>query len=109
MRVRPGDEHGLAGAGERARAVGDYFYQGPLTETWTFGSAPAELRARHQPFTITYAPRTISGWLTAVLDAGLRLEMVGEPHADEATAAAYPRVADTRIAPFALLVRARKP
>jgi SAM-dependent methyltransferase len=99
------DEDGV----RRARAVGGYFYQGPLTDTWTFGSAPAEIRDRHRPFTITYARRTISGWLTAVLDAGLRLELVAEPCAGEATAAAHPWVADTRIAPWVLLVRARKP
>lgn len=93
----------------RARALGEYFREGPLTETWTFSGASAQLRDRHRPFTITYARRTITGWLTAALDAGLRIEAVAEPHADEATAAAHPVVADTRIAPFFLLVRARKP
>jgi SAM-dependent methyltransferase len=39
----------------QARVVGEYFYQGPLTETWTFSAAPAEVRDRHQPFTITLA------------------------------------------------------
>ena len=34
----------------QARAVGDYFYEGPLTETWSFGAAPAEFRERHPPF-----------------------------------------------------------
>jgi SAM-dependent methyltransferase len=93
----------------RALAIGDYFYQGPLTETWSFGAAPPGLRARHRPFTITYARRTLAGWLTAVLAAGLIIEAVAEPRADEATAAAHPEVADTRIAPYFLIVRARKP
>jgi SAM-dependent methyltransferase len=93
----------------QARAVGDYFYEGPLTETWRFGNAPAELRDRHRPFTITYARRTLAGWLTAVLASGLIIEAVAEPCADEQTAAAHPEVADTRIAPYFLLVRARKP
>jgi SAM-dependent methyltransferase len=97
-------------SGERqALAIGDYFYQGPLTETWSFGTAPSGLRARHRPFTITYARRTLAGWLTAVLAAGLTIEAIAEPHADEATAAAHPEVADTRIAPYFLIVRARKP
>jgi SAM-dependent methyltransferase len=97
-------------SGERqALAIGDYFYQGPLTETWSFGAAPSGLRARHRPFTITYARRTLAGWLTAVLAAGLIIEAVGEPYADETTAAAHPEVADTRIAPYFLIVRARKP
>lgn len=46
------DESGV----RQARAVGDYFYQGPLTETWTFSAAPAEVRDQYPPFTITYAP-----------------------------------------------------
>lgn len=97
-------------AGEReALAVGDYFYEGPLTETWIFGAAPAQLQDRHQPFTITYARRTLTGWFNAVRNAGLAIEAIDEPHADEATARTHPEVADTRIAPYFLLVRARKP
>ncbi len=97
-------------AGERqARAIGEYFYQGPVIETWTFGAVPAHIRERHEPFTITYARRTFTGWLNAVLGAGLSVEAVAEPCADERTAAEHPEVADTRIAPHFLLVRARKP
>jgi hypothetical protein len=93
----------------QARVVGEYFYQGPLTETWTFSATPAEVRDRHQPFTITYARRTLTGWLSAVLAAGLAIETIAEPHADEPTAAIHPEVADTRIAPYFLVVRARQP
>jgi SAM-dependent methyltransferase len=96
-------------AGEReALAIGDYFYEGPLSETWTFGAVPPEARDRHRPFTITYARRTLSGWIGAVLAAGLTIEAVAEPCADAETAAARPEVADTRIVPFFLLVRAKK-
>jgi SAM-dependent methyltransferase len=99
------DEAGV----RRERSVGGYFYEGPLTETWTFGAARAAgAGERSEPFTITYARRTFSGWLTAVLGAGLRVEAVAEPFADERTAAEHPEVADTRIAPHFLLVRARK-
>ena len=93
----------------QARVIGGYFYQGPLSETWTFSAAPAHLRDRHRPFTITYARRTLTGWLSAVLAAGLIIEAIAEPHADERTAAAHPEVAGTRIAPYCLIVRARKP
>ena len=86
----------------QARAVGDYFYQGLLTERWAFNNAPAQLRDRHQPFTITYARRTLAGWLSAVLASGLAIEAIAEPCADEETAAANPQVADTRIAPYFL-------
>jgi hypothetical protein len=99
------DESGV----RQARAVGDYFSQGPLTGTWIFSAAPAELRDRYQPFTITYARRTMTGWLSAGLGAGLVIEAIAEPCADEETAGAYPEVADTRIAPYFLIVRARKP
>ena len=99
------DESGV----RQARAVGDYFHQGPLTETWAFSAVPAQLRDRYQPFTITYARRTLAGWLTAVLCAGLTIEAIAEPCADEQTAAACPQVADTRIAPYFLIARARKP
>jgi SAM-dependent methyltransferase len=71
-------------SGEReALAIGDYFYEGPLTETWIFGAAPEELRRRHRPFTITYARRTFTGWCNALLAAGLVIEAINEPHADE--------------------------
>jgi SAM-dependent methyltransferase len=92
-----------------ARLIGDYFYQGPLTESWLFSTVPAENRDRYRPFTITYTCRTLSGWLAAVLGAGLAIDAVEEPHADEGTALAHPEVADSRIAPYTLLIRARKP
>lgn len=95
-------------AGHRhALVVGDYFYEGPLTERWIFGAAPADVRDRHEPFTITYARRTLAGWVNAVLGAGFTIEAIDEPHADEQTARTYPEVADTRIAPYFLIVRAR--
>jgi ubiquinone/menaquinone biosynthesis C-methylase UbiE len=33
----------------QAQVVGDYFYEGPPTETWTFSAAPAEGRVRYPP------------------------------------------------------------
>lgn len=92
-----------------ALAIGDYFYEGPLAERWIFGAAPPEVRSGHEPFTITYARRTLSGWISAVLDAGLIIEGISEPHADDETARVHPEVADTRIAPYFLILRARKP
>ena len=40
--------------------------------------------------------------------AGLVIEAVAEPHPDEDTAAKHPSVADARIAPYFLVVRARQ-
>lgn len=96
-------------SGERhALATGDYFYEGPHTETWIFSAAPPQVRDLHRPFTITYARRTLAGWLNALVDAGLAIEAVHEPRADRETAAVHPEVADTQIVPYFLLIRARK-
>ena len=92
-----------------AVTIGGYFEEGPLLDRWIFGAAPPEVRDRHEPFTIAYARRTLTGWITAVLAAGLVIDAVDEPHADEATARAHPEVADTRIAPYSLILRARTP
>jgi SAM-dependent methyltransferase len=95
--------------GERhAVAVGDYFYEGPVRDSWTFGTAPPEIRAAVRPFEVTYARRTLSGWLNLVIGAGLDITTVAEPHADESTASEHPEVADTRIAPYFLLVQAQR-
>lgn len=96
--------------GERvALAVGGYFEGGPLEGTWTFGAAPEEVRRRHQPFRVRYFRRTMSGWLNEVARSGFWLEEVCEPCAGEQTAEAHPKVADTRIAPYFLIIRARRP
>jgi SAM-dependent methyltransferase len=96
-------------AGQRhALAVGDYFYEGPIRETWTFGAAPPEIRDSVRFFEITYTRRTVAGWLNAVLGAGLAVTAIGEPHADEVTAQAHPEVSDTRIAPYFLIIQARR-
>jgi SAM-dependent methyltransferase len=95
--------------GEReALAVGGYFLDGPLAETWIFGAAPENLRQQRRPFHIVYAHRPLAGWLNAVIRTGFVIEAVSEPCADEDTAARHPEVADTRIAPYFLLVRARR-
>jgi SAM-dependent methyltransferase len=98
------DDHGR----REALAIGGYFHEGPVTESWTFSAAPPEVQARHRKFEITYARRTVAGWLNAIAGAGLAIEAVAEPHADEATAAAHPEVADTRLAPYSLIVRAAR-
>jgi hypothetical protein len=41
------------------------------------------------------------------LTSGLAITAIGEPRADETTAAAHPEVADTRIAPYFLIIRAQ--
>jgi SAM-dependent methyltransferase len=85
--------------------IGDYFSEGPVTDRWVFGTAPDGAR----PFTSTLARRTVSTWLNMIIDCGLRITRVAEPFADEATAAEHPDVADTRIVPYFLILRAHKP
>jgi SAM-dependent methyltransferase len=92
-----------------ALATAGYFNDVPYTETWLFGAAPEAVRTRHRRFVVPRFPLTIAGWLNAVADAGLVLERAGEPCASEETAAAHPEVADTRLAPYFLHLRTRRP
>jgi len=89
-------------------AIGDYFDEGTRTDTWTFSMAPAAMRARHAPFSVTVNRRTIASWFNMVVDAGLTIERVVEPTASEQVAADHPDVADTRIIPFFLIIRASR-
>jgi ubiquinone/menaquinone biosynthesis C-methylase UbiE len=97
------DEHGV----RTALAIGDYFVEGPITTSWTF-KVVGEMQMRHDPFTITAARRTVSSWMNIVIDAGFTIERVMEPVASEAIASLHPDVADTRIVPFFLILRARR-
>jgi ubiquinone/menaquinone biosynthesis C-methylase UbiE len=92
-----------------AVACGDYFRElsGEIEE-WTFGAAPAELRQGVPLFRVPRFTRTLSSWLNLLTDAGFAIERLGEPRADERTAAECPHVADTRIVAYFLIVRARK-
>jgi len=90
--------------------IGRYFDEESMEiAEWFFSSAPSEARAGLEPFRLPRIHRTLTRWLNAILDAGLILERFGEPVADEATAAEWPNVADTRIAPYFLHVRCSKP
>jgi hypothetical protein len=88
-----------------ALANGGYFEKALYRDTWFFGAAPPELRRGRRPFAIPRFPRTISGWLNAVVASGLVIEAAAEPFADERTAAEHPEVADTQIAPYSFLLR----
>lgn len=94
----------------RAIEVGGYFdvIDGRV-DRWWFGAASQEERARVPPFQEPRFHRTLSAWINLVVAGGFMVERLGEPYADEATAAAVPAVADTRVAPLFLHVRGRKP
>jgi len=100
------DEAGRA----RAIEVGGYFdaIDGRV-DRWWFETLPAEEREKDEPFETPRFHRTLSTWVDMVVTAGLVIERFAEPCASEALAAAEPVVADTRVAPLALIVRARKP
>lgn len=90
--------------------VADYFRETDgEVETWIFSSIPEAERKEQTPFTIPRFHRTLSSWVAMIVNAGLSIEAFGEPMASEETAAAEPVVADTRVAPIFLHVRARKP
>ena len=94
----------------RAVEIADYFEtRDDNVETWWFSSAPAEERARVEPFRVPRFHRTLTNWVAMVVGAGLVIEAFGEPMATEEQAAAEPAIADTRVAPIFLHIRARKP
>ena len=94
----------------RAIEIAGYFNNiDGRVDRWWFTAAPAEQRARVSPFQEPRFHRTLSTWLNLVIASGFALEELGEPCADEAIAEAVPAVADTRVAPLFLHVRARKP
>ncbi|HVZ09935.1 class I SAM-dependent methyltransferase [Rhodopila sp.] len=94
----------------RAVEVGDYFSNiDGRVDRWWFGTLSAEERARVPAFQEPRFHRTLSTWMNLLVATGFVIECLGEPCADAATAAAVPHVADTRVAPLFLHVRARKP
>jgi SAM-dependent methyltransferase len=90
--------------------IGDYFADTVgVVEVWWFSTLPAAERQRAVPFQTPLFHRTLSGWVDLICQAGLVIERFGEPCASVELAAAEPAVADTRVAPLFLHVRARKP
>ena len=78
-------------------------------DTWWFTALSQREREQEPPFRVPRFHRTLGEWVDMIVAAGLVLEKIVEPCADRETAAAEPIVADTRVAPISLLVRARKP
>ena len=94
----------------RAIEIGGYFDsdQGKV-ETWWFSTLPAEERQHVAPFRVPRFHRTLSAWVQSICNAGFSIEQLSEPCATAEQAAAEPVIADTRIAPLFLHIRARKP
>jgi len=93
-----------------ALELGGYFDRmAGRVDRWLFGAAPAEARAHLEPFRTPRFGRTVSEWLNAVIAAGLAVQRVEEPSADDDAVARCPDMQDTQIMPYSLIVRARKP
>lgn len=89
--------------------IADYFDESDgRIERWIFSSIPQAERARLTPFAIPRFHRTLSTWVSMIVEAGLTIEAFGEPMASPEVAQAEPVVADTRITPIFLHIRARK-
>ena len=91
-----------------ALEVGGYFGKSERIARWLFGAAPPEAKAGLEPFAVPVFHRTLSEWLNAVVAAGLGIERVEEPSADDETVAKCPDVQDTQIMPYFIHIRARK-
>jgi ubiquinone/menaquinone biosynthesis C-methylase UbiE len=100
------DESGAAVAVQ----VADYFDETDgRIERWLFSEIPAEERAALTPFSVPRFHRTLTSWVSMIVGAGFIIEAFGEPMASPEVALAEPVVADTRVAPIFLHIRARKP
>ncbi|MHA2006083.1 MAG: class I SAM-dependent methyltransferase [Promethearchaeota archaeon] len=90
--------------------VKDYFkrYHGELDE-WIFGAAPIEITEKMKRFRIPRFTRTLSEWLNILIEEGFILERFCEPYAEDDILKRYPGEYDTRIIPWFLIIRCRKP
>ncbi|TAX35196.1 class I SAM-dependent methyltransferase [Rhizobium leguminosarum] len=89
--------------------IADYFDERDgRIDRWIFSSIPEAERATLTPFAVPRFHRTLSTWVSMIVETGLTIEAFGEPMASVEVALAEPVVADTRIAPIFLHVRARK-
>lgn len=106
----PGWSWHLDQSGRRVGMVcRDYFQQVQgEAEEWIFGAAPPESREGARRFVIPRFTHTLSYWLNAVVDAGLRPERFVEPFASDEVLQEHPRLYSTRIVAPYLIVRCRK-
>jgi len=99
---------------EEGRKIGfvikDYFKRlnGELEE-WIFGAAPKDITEKMRKFRIPRFSRTLSEWLNLLIQKGFILEEFCEPYADEDILKKHPKEYDSRIIPYFLIIRCRKP
>jgi SAM-dependent methyltransferase len=91
-----------------ALEVGGYFATETRLDVWHFPTLERQERDKLPPFRIPRRHYTLSEWIGFVCGAGLRVDAMVEPAANEEQAAADPVIADTQIAPLFLQVRASR-
>ncbi len=89
--------------------LGGYFQraEGEIEE-WSFGSAPPEIRAQWPAFKVPRFTHTLADWLNMLIDVGFSIERLNEPAPDDDVIEQRPGLADARIMPYFLHIRARK-
>lgn len=94
----------------RGVELGGYFdaVDGKI-DTWWFSTLSPEERQEVAPFRIPRFHRTLGAWVDLIRGAGLVIERFAEPSAGADLARAEPVVADTRVVPIFLIVRATRP
>jgi ubiquinone/menaquinone biosynthesis C-methylase UbiE len=90
--------------------VSNYFKktEGEIEE-WIFGAAPKETTEKMRKFRIPRFNRTLSEWLNLLIKTGFILEEFCEPYPDDETLARFPEEHESRLIPFFLIIRCRKP
>jgi ubiquinone/menaquinone biosynthesis C-methylase UbiE len=92
-----------------AMACGDYFSsKDGVIDEWMFGAVPNPLKSNYSNFRIPRFDRTLSFWLTLLLETGFAIEQVQEPFADDEAIRQRPELYDTRIIAYFLHLRCRK-
>jgi ubiquinone/menaquinone biosynthesis C-methylase UbiE len=90
--------------------IEDYFknLDGELEE-WIFGAAPKDLTDDMRKFKIPRFSRTLSEWLNLLIKVGFILERFCEPYVEDEILEIHPEEYDSRIIPYFLIIRCRKP
>ena len=78
-------------------------------EEWIFGAAPKKITDKMNKFKVPRFSRTLSEWLNLLLQKGYVLEEFCEPFADDEILRKYPEEYPSRIIPYFLIIRCRKP
>jgi ubiquinone/menaquinone biosynthesis C-methylase UbiE len=78
-------------------------------EEWIFGAAPKEITEKMNKFKIPRFTRTLSGWLNILIEKAFILERFCEPYVEDEILEKHPEEYDSRIIPYFLIIRCRKP